>query len=269
VLITAAISSGHGADLVGTVYAAPMRLALPVSVSVGIDLSKGDIARPPDLLRDAETALYQAKGTIGRYEVFRPSMHTRTLKRLKLEEDLRRGIDRGGFEVHYQPHVTLDTSTIAEMEALVRWGHPRHGLVMPSEFIQVSEETGLIVPIGERVLEEACRRATQWGYQNGHSPSITMCVNLSVRQLQDPDQVDKVERALRRAALDANELNLEITETAVMEDEQHVISVLRDLRFRSTNSPRRFRQRLLVAALREGSSGGRLDDRQVIYRRSW
>jgi diguanylate cyclase (GGDEF)-like protein len=200
-----------------------------VSASVGIALGNGDTARPSDLLRNADTALYQAKGTKGRYEVFRPSMHTQTLKRLKLEEDLRRAIERGDFEVHYQPQVTLDTRTIAEMEALVRWGHPRRGLVMPSEFIQVTEETGLIVPIGERVLEEACRRATEWRYQNGHSPRITMCVNLSMRQLQDPELVDKVERALNRAALDANELKLEITETMVMEDEQHVIGVLHDL----------------------------------------
>jgi EAL domain-containing protein (putative c-di-GMP-specific phosphodiesterase class I) len=116
------------------------------------------------------------------------------------------------------------------METLVRWVYPRRGLVMPSVFIQVTKETGLIVPIGERVLEGACRRATEWGNQNGHSTTITMCVNLSMRQLQDPDLVDKVERALRRAALDANELKLEITETMVMEDEQHVLGVLRDLR---------------------------------------
>ncbi|MGI8520511.1 MAG: putative bifunctional diguanylate cyclase/phosphodiesterase [Actinomycetota bacterium] len=112
----------------------------------------------------------------------------------------------------------------------MRWGHPNRGLVMPSEFIQVTEETGLIVPIGERVLEEACRRASEWRHQNGHNPGITMCVNLSMRQLQDPNLVDKVEGALWRAALDANKLKLEITETAVMEDEQHVINVLRDLR---------------------------------------
>jgi EAL domain-containing protein (putative c-di-GMP-specific phosphodiesterase class I) len=134
-----------------------------------------------------------------------------------------------GFEVHYQPQVTLDTCTLTEMETLVRWGHPRRGLVMPSEFIQVTEETGLIVSIGERVLEEACRRATQWGNQNGHRPRITMCVNLSMRQLQDPDLVDKVERALHRAPLDANELKLEMTETMVTVDEQHVIGVYRDL----------------------------------------
>jgi EAL domain-containing protein (putative c-di-GMP-specific phosphodiesterase class I) len=87
---------------------------------------------------------------------------------------------------------------------------------MPSEFIQVTEETGLIIPIGEQVLEEACRQAREWRDKNGHRPRITMCVNLSMRQLQDPDLVDKVERALRRATLDANERKLEVTETMVM-----------------------------------------------------
>ena len=200
-----------------------------VSASVGIALGNGDTTLPSDLLRNADTALYQAKATKGQYEVFRPSMHARTLKRLKLEEELRRAVESRDFEVHYQPQVTLDTYTITEMEALVRWGHPRGGLVMPSEFIQITEETGLIIPIGERVLEEACRQATEWRQQASNSSGITMCVNLSMRQIQDPDLVDKVERALRRAALEANGLKLEITETMVMEDEQHVIGVLRDL----------------------------------------
>jgi diguanylate cyclase (GGDEF)-like protein len=201
-----------------------------VSASVGIALGNGHSSLPSELLRNADTALYQAKATKGQYEVFRPSMHARTLKRLKLEEDLRRAIESRDFEVHYQPQVTLETGAIAEMEALVRWGHPRRGLVMPSEFIQVTEETGLIVPIGERVLEEACRQAREWRRQAGLSSRITMCVNLSMRQLQDPDLLDKVERALRRGGLEANELKLEITETMVMEDEQHVISVLGDIR---------------------------------------
>jgi EAL domain-containing protein (putative c-di-GMP-specific phosphodiesterase class I) len=177
----------------------------------------------------AATVLYQAKVTKGRFEVFRSSMYTRNLKHLDLEEDLRRAIDSDDFEVYYQPQVTLDTRAIAEMEALVRWKHPTGGLVMPSEFIRITEETGLIVPLGERVLEEACRQAREWRCQNGHRPRITMCVNLSMRQLQDSELVDKVERALRRASLDASELKLEITETMVMEDEQHVIGVLRDL----------------------------------------
>ena len=101
---------------------------------------------------------------------------------------------------------------------------------MPLEFIQDTEDTGLIVPIGERVLEEACRRATEWGNQNCHSTTMMMCVNLSMKQLQDPDLGDKVERALRRASLDANKLMLEITETTVViEDEQHIIGALRAL----------------------------------------
>ena len=153
------------------------------------------------------------------------------MKRLKLEENLRRDIQMGSFEVHYQPQIELSTGKIVEMEALVRcWGNPSHRLMMPSEFIQIAEETGLIVPIGERVLEEACRQASKWREQQLTPPKMTICVNLSMRQLQDPYLVDKVERALWQASLDANNLKLEITETAVMEDEQHVIGVLRNLK---------------------------------------
>jgi diguanylate cyclase (GGDEF)-like protein len=201
-----------------------------VSTSVGIALSHVDTTRPSDLLRNADTALYQAKRAKGHYEMFRPSMRTQTLKRLKLEEDLRREIERGSFEVHYQPQIRLSTGRIAEMEALVRWGNGRRALMMPSEFIQVAEETGLIVPIGEQVLEEACRQASEWREQHLTPLKLTMCVNLSMRQLQDPYLVDKVQGALWRAELDANDLKLEITESTVMEDERHVISVLRDLR---------------------------------------
>jgi diguanylate cyclase (GGDEF)-like protein len=201
-----------------------------VSASVGIALSHVDTKRPSDLLRNADTALYQAKGVKGRYEVFRPSMRAQTLKRLKLEENLRRDIQTGSFEVHYQPQIGLSTGKIVEMEALVRWGNPSRGPIMPSEFIHVAEETGLIVPIGERVLEEACRQASEWHEQHLAPLKMTVCVNLSMRQLQDPLLVDKVERALRQAPLDARNLKLEVTETAVMEDEQHVIGVLRSLK---------------------------------------
>jgi diguanylate cyclase (GGDEF)-like protein len=201
-----------------------------VSASVGIALSHVDTTRPSDLLRNADTALYQAKGVRGRYEMFRPSMRAQTLKRLKLEENLRRDIQTGSFDVHYQPQIGLSTGKIVEMEALVRWEIPSRGLMMPSEFIQIAEETGLIVPIGERVLEEAWRQASEWHEQYLAPLKMTMCVNLSMRQLQDPLLVDKVERALRQAPLDVNYLKLEITETAVMEDEQHLIGVLRDLK---------------------------------------
>jgi diguanylate cyclase (GGDEF)-like protein len=201
-----------------------------VSASVGIALSHVDTTRPSDLLRNADTALYQAKGVKGRYEMFRPSMRAQTLKRLKLEENLRRDVQTGSFDVHYQPQIGLSTGKIVEMEALVRWEIPSRGLMMPSEFIQIAEETGLIVPIGERVLEEAWRQASEWHEQYLAPLKMTMCVNLSMRQLQDPLLVDKVERALRQAPLDVNYLKLEITETVVMEDEQHLIGVLRDLK---------------------------------------
>ena len=201
-----------------------------VSASVGIALSNVDTAQPPDLLRNADMALYQAKRTKGRYEVFRAGMHTQTLRRLRLEEDLRRDIDRGSFEVHYQPQIMLSTGKIAGMEALVRWGNAERGLVMPSEFIHVAEETGLIVPIGEQVLEEACRQAKGWCERYETASKVALCVNLSMRQLQDPSLIDKIDKALLRTGFDANALKLEITETMVMEDEEHARSILRDLK---------------------------------------
>jgi len=153
-----------------------------LSTSVIIALSNVDTARPSDLLRNAGTTLYQAKKTKRTYEVFRPSMHTQTLKRLQLEEHLRRALDIvGRFEAHYQPQVILSTGEIAEMKALMRRNNPRRGLVLPLEFIQVAEETGLIVPIGEWVLMEACRQARAWRERRDTPSELAICVNLSMR----------------------------------------------------------------------------------------
>jgi diguanylate cyclase (GGDEF)-like protein len=203
---------------------------MSVSASVGIALSNVDAATPPDLLRNADIALYQAKKNKGRYEVFHADMHTQSLRRLNLETHLRRDIEQGNFELYYQPQIMLSTGEIAEMEALMRWRNPEHTLVSPSEYIQVAEETGLILPIGEWVLEEACRQARVWRERQDTPSKLTISVNLSMRQLQDPLLVDKVDSALRKTELDATALTLEITETVVMEDEQHATSVLRDLK---------------------------------------
>jgi diguanylate cyclase (GGDEF)-like protein len=203
---------------------------MSVSASVGIALSNADPARPPDLLRNADIALYQAKKTGGRYEVFHTEMHTQSVKRLNLETHLRRDIEQGNFEVYYQPQIMLSTGEISEMEALMRWRNLEHALVPPSEFIQVAEETGLILPIGEWVLEEACRQARVWRERQDTPSKLALSVNLSMRQLQDPQLVDKVDNALRKAGLDATTLTLEITETMMMEDEQYATSVLRDLK---------------------------------------
>ena len=201
-----------------------------VSASVGIALSNVEAATPPDLLRNADIALYQAKKNRGRYEVFHAGMHTQSVRRLNLETHLRRDIERGNFEVYYQPQIMLSTGEIAEMEALMRWRNPEHALVSPSEFIQVAEETSLIVPIGEWVLNQACRQALAWRERQDTPSKLAIGVNLSMRQLQDPHLVDKVDNALRKTGLDPTALKLEITETIVMEDQQHAASVLRDLK---------------------------------------
>ncbi len=201
-----------------------------ISASTGIALGSTATAQPSDLLRNADMAMYQAKRTRGHYKVYQASMYAQALNRLRVEEDLRRAIERRDFEVYYQPKVLLSTSKIVEMEALVRWRNPNRGMVMPSEFIEVAEDTGLIFPIGEQVLEEACRQAQEWHARSGLPSRIRMCINLSVRQFQNPHLVDNVDRVLRRNRLGADNLELEITESTLMEDEQYAIDLLRDLR---------------------------------------
>jgi len=206
------------------------RRQISITSSTGIALSSEATEQPSDLLRNADVAMYQAKRSRGRYEVFQASMFSRALNRMRIEEDLRRDIERGVFEVYYQPKVLLSTGKIVEMEALVRWGSSNRGLVMPSEFIQVAEETGLIIPIGQQVLEQACRQAREWHARCVPSSRIRICVNLSVRQLQNPHLVDDIDRVLRRTGLGADNLQLEITESTLMETEKHAIDLLRDLR---------------------------------------
>ncbi|CAA9453746.1 MAG: diguanylate cyclase/phosphodiesterase (GGDEF & EAL domains) with PAS/PAC sensor(s) [uncultured Rubrobacteraceae bacterium] len=222
----------HAAERILGELGAPFHLGghkIGVSASIGIALGGLAQGRPDDLLRDADVAMYRAKREKGSYKVFQAGMHAWALGRLKLEEDLRRAVERGEFRIHFQPKVRLSTGKIAEMEALVRWGSSERGLVTPSGFIQVAEETGLIVPIGKWVLEEACRQARQWRERQASPPALRMCVNLSVRQLRGTDLIADVTQALRKADLEACCLQLEVTESMIMEDEQHTIEMLRSV----------------------------------------
>jgi EAL domain-containing protein (putative c-di-GMP-specific phosphodiesterase class I) len=162
--------------------------------------------------------MYQAKaqGKAG-YAVFDTEMGAAALRRLELETDLRHAIDRGEFEVHYQPTIDLNSGRLVSMEALVRWRHPDRGLVAPIEFIPLSEETGLIIALGKWVLGESCRQAVSWRNRFGESaPSVS--VNLSARQVQHPEIVAEVKAMLDQSGLAPDALTLEITETFVVED---------------------------------------------------
>jgi diguanylate cyclase (GGDEF)-like protein/PAS domain S-box-containing protein len=197
------------------------------SASIGVAES-GPGEDADALLRDADVALYAAKHQgIGRIEAYQPTMHAATFERLALSADLRRAVEREDFLVHYQPITQLDTGRLLGFEALVRWQHPERGLVSPAEFIPLAEETGLIVPLGRFVLGEACRQLQEWRSQY---PWLTVSVNLSARQLQDPGLVEDIERVLFETHLPPAALVLEITESLLLRDTDNSIAKLHALK---------------------------------------
>lgn len=202
-----------------------------VSVSIGIILSEARYEQPGDILRDADIAMYRAKGQgRGRYEMFHAAMLAHAKTRLKLESELRKALERQEFIIHYQPIIELGTSQIVGFEALARWQHPTRGLVAPAEFIPTAEETGLIVPIGHWVLAEACRQICEWQIQFPSDLPLTISVNLSVRQCAQMDLVQKVAEVLQKTGLGAGNLKLELTESMIVEDTQSTAAMLSELR---------------------------------------
>ncbi|HVG46459.1 MAG TPA: EAL domain-containing protein [Longimicrobium sp.] len=219
------------ATRVADAVAAPVNLSgyeVFTSVSIGIALASNGYERPEYLLRGADMAMYQAKGSAGlAFEVFDRGMHARALTRLQMETDLRRALQRGEFRLHYQPIISLSTGRIAGVEALARWEHPDRGLVAPAEFIAMAEETGAIVQLGEWVVREACRQLAAWRAELG--VAIAVSVNLSARQIAQPGLVEVVRAALEAAGLAPADLKLEITESALLETAA-AESVLAELR---------------------------------------
>jgi diguanylate cyclase (GGDEF)-like protein len=201
-----------------------------ITVSIGIAMSTARRMTPEDILRDADLAMYHAKGKgKARYEVFDKSMNAPAKERMDLELDLRNAVARGEFILHYQPVVELPTGRITEVEALVRWKHPQRGLLFPADFVGLSEETGLIVPLGRWVLHEACRQTRQWQFA-APATKLAISVNLSARQLQQPGLVDEIGAVLRETRLDPGALRLEITETVVMHDAPITLAKLEALK---------------------------------------
>ncbi|MEZ5143712.1 MAG: PAS domain S-box protein [Acidimicrobiales bacterium] len=213
----------------------PFRLGeddLHIGVSIGIALTEKGDGHPEALIRDADAAMYRAKAKgRNRYQVFEVDMWEQAVDRLDLERALRRALGRGELELHYQPIVDLRTGKVLAVEALMRWHHPDRGLLSPDQFMNVAEETGLIVPMGGWVLAEACRQLQAW---KDVLPdlAVSVSVNLSARQLDHPDLVAVVDDALRASGLDGGRLHLEITESVLMEDverSRHTLARLTEL----------------------------------------
>ncbi len=200
-----------------------------ISASIGIAADPAHSKGAADILRDADTAMYRAKGVgFANSEVFDESMHAHAVAILALETDLRRAIDRKEFVLHYQPIVSLETGQITSVEALVRWQHAERGLVMPSDFLPLAEETGLILPICEWVLHTACEQNAAW--QKAKLPPVRMAVNLSAHQFKGPNLVGAIADALDDSGLDPRWLELELTEDIVMENAGEAMTKLLELR---------------------------------------
>jgi len=192
--------------------------------SIGIALGGPATERVEHLLRDADTAMYRAKVRGCRHAVFDSSMHERAMAALRIENELRRALERGELRVHYQPIVELSSSKILGVEALVRWEHRERGLVPPSEFIPLAEETGLVVPLGHWVLDEACRALSTLPER------ITLSVNLSGRQLLQPEFCTELKEMLARCRIDPSRLRLELTESMLIGNGAAAIAALTQLR---------------------------------------
>jgi diguanylate cyclase (GGDEF)-like protein/PAS domain S-box-containing protein len=200
------------------------------TVSIGIAFSNSNQDRPDDLLRDADTAMYQAK-SLGkaRYAIFDKTMHARAMSLLQLETDMRRAIDREEFVIHYQPIVSLETGRLSGFEALVRWRHPERGPILPEDFIAVAEETGFILPIGEWVLRQACEQMRRWQELVPLCADLSISINISNRQFAHPELLDNIMQILKATNLDPRSLKLEITESVMMENIEVARGVLKQL----------------------------------------
>ena len=201
------------------------------SASIGVVTSEYHYQSASDMLRDADLAMYQAKATgHGRYMHFDQSMREKVQTRLRLESDLREAILRNEFILYYQPIISLESGKLAGVEMLIRWQHPEHGLISPDDFIPVAEETGLINPIGIWCLDEACRQFGEWQQEFGSSAPYFLHINVSRRQLLDPNLLKLVEQVIEKHAIPPERLHLEVTESLIMQDQKTIITILKELR---------------------------------------
>lgn len=215
---------------------APMTLkghTMFTSASIGIALSHPNYQRGQDILRDADNAMYRAKAKgQSNYEIFDPEMHAVALRLLKLETDLRQAIADQTFCLRYQPIIELASRQLIGFEALVRWQHPNYGLVTPDQFIPLAEETGLIMPLSEWILQAACEQMSHWYQKMALTYPLKISVNIAAGQFQNALFVEKLDQALAQTQLPATSLKLEVTESVLLENVDAVLSTLSQLKQR-------------------------------------
>jgi diguanylate cyclase (GGDEF)-like protein/PAS domain S-box-containing protein len=206
-----------------------------ISGSIGIAFNavysqEEEAQNPADLLRNADTAMYRAKAAgKSQYAVFEGTMHEQAQRTLQLETDLRRAIESQQFQLFYQPIWSLNTNVMTGFEALIRWNHPERGMVSPAEFIPIAEETGLILPIGQWVLQEACRQMNVWRNTFPAAHLLTISVNLSAKQFSEPNLVGQIQATLDQTGLPPHRLKIEITETMIVENHHAAVQILTQL----------------------------------------
>jgi diguanylate cyclase (GGDEF)-like protein len=225
----------HVADRILNSLALPADLddfTVFISASMGIVLSESNLyTRAEDVLRDADIAMYHAKKHgRGHYEIFDLAMRDLVMTRLEMESSLRKALENDEMLVHYQPIMDVKDNRINSFEALVRWHHPTKGVILPAEFIPIAEETGLIVPIGYWVMDQACRQISIWQKEFPATPPLAINVNLSPRQCAETDLVEKIAEILERYQLPPKSLRLELTESLIVEDSAQILTMLEKLR---------------------------------------
>jgi EAL domain-containing protein (putative c-di-GMP-specific phosphodiesterase class I) len=200
------------------------------NVKIGIAYGSSKYIEAEDILRDADIAMYYAKDNNENHVIFDQKMHIRAMTRLQLETDLRFAIERNEFELYYQPIIGLDTASLIGFEALVRWNHPQRGLVPPNEFIPISESTGLIVPMTVKILHSACSQVAAWQRTWPSDKPLSVAVNLSGKHFAQPNLVDQINDVLATTGIDPSSLKLELTESAVMENAETAIRMLKEIK---------------------------------------
>ena len=200
------------------------------SAKIGIAYGNSKYPEAEDILRDADIAMYYAKDNEENYVIFDQRMHIRAVTRLQLETDLRYAIERNEFELYYQPIISLDNASLVGFEALVRWNHPQRGLVPPNEFIPISENTGLIIPMTVQILNSACRQVAKWQRESETKKPLSIAVNLSGKHFGHPALVEQIKTVISETGIDPGMLKLELTESAVMENAETAILMLRQIK---------------------------------------